>query len=142
MVDEKGALGAQQVPPPPPPSGMGYGNVPMEVAQGPVGGPAQGGVGGGKLGETGKKFGKKLGNAGEYPDRKICVWGGIGVVGCRADFARVNSYFRGRGDDGGGFGEFDFLMRSMGGAGRVVASCSGFKRVWECLAVNVCGNRL
>lgn len=61
VTDEKGAFGAQ-VPPPPP---MGYGNMPLEVAQGPVGGPVQGGGGGGKFGETGKKFGKKLGNAGE-----------------------------------------------------------------------------
>ncbi|KAI9715521.1 MAG: hypothetical protein M1828_000828 [Chrysothrix sp. TS-e1954] len=39
--------------------GGGYGNLPMDVAQG---GGAQG-AGGGKVGEQGKKFGRKLGNA-------------------------------------------------------------------------------
>lgn len=45
--------------------GHGYGNVPLQVANGPQGQPLpQGdGVGGGKGSEMGKKFGKKLGNA-------------------------------------------------------------------------------
>ena len=48
--------------PPTQPAGSSYGNLPLEVSQ-------SGGGGGGsqpsKLNENGKKFGKKLGNAGE-----------------------------------------------------------------------------
>lgn len=64
VMDEKSMVGTQP-PPPPVGTGMGYGNMPLEVAQGPMGGPAQGGAAGGKFGDTGKKIGKKLGNAGE-----------------------------------------------------------------------------
>lgn len=39
VVDEKSAVGAQA----PLPQGMGYGNIPLEVAQGPGGGAAPGG---------------------------------------------------------------------------------------------------
>ena len=75
VVDEKGAMAMQQ--PPPPPTASNYGNVPLDVAQsggsggGGIGG-RFGGMGGGgqngqpsKVEQNGKKFGKKLGNAGE-----------------------------------------------------------------------------
>ncbi|MCJ1302140.1 hypothetical protein MMC08_004943 [Hypocenomyce scalaris] len=64
--DEKGGFGPwqqqqqQQQRPGPVGYGDGYGNVPVQVAQAPVGG----GMGGhGKLGGMGMKVGKKLGNA-------------------------------------------------------------------------------
>lgn len=82
VLDEKSMPGTQ-APPPPVGTGMGYGNMPLEVAQAPVGGPAQGGAAGGKFGDTGKKFGKKLGNAGEWTDP--CPGIGTGLVRCRAD---------------------------------------------------------
>lgn len=61
VTDMKSLVGAQPPPPAAVGTGMGYGNMPLEVSQAPVGGPGQGS---GMLGETGKKFGKKLGNAG------------------------------------------------------------------------------
>ena len=61
-VEEKGL---QSQGPPPVREGMGYGNVPMQVATEPVGGQPGQAVGGqpSKFQEGGKKFGKKLGNA-------------------------------------------------------------------------------
>lgn len=59
VVDEKRAPGLQQ---PPPPSN--YGNLPLDVSQSGGSGPPAGGQSS-KLNENGKKFGKKLGNAGE-----------------------------------------------------------------------------
>ncbi|KAA6414419.1 MAG: hypothetical protein FRX48_01168 [Lasallia pustulata] len=85
VVDEKSAVGAQA----PPPQGMGYGNMPLEVAQGP--------------GE-GRRRGWDVGRDGEE------VWEEVGEC----------CYFRGGGDDGGGFGEFDFLVRM---AGRFAGCC-------------------
>ena len=60
IVDEKSALASHQPPPPPNPSS--YGNMPLDVSQNPSGSapPKQS-----KLNENGKKFGKKMGNAGE-----------------------------------------------------------------------------
>jgi len=58
IVEEKGAFG-HHGPPPPPQSG--YGNMPLDVSQsGSSGMPAKES----KLGANGKKFGKKMGNAG------------------------------------------------------------------------------
>lgn len=62
VLDEKRASGLQQPPPTPTPSN--YGNMPLDVSQGGGNAPSAGGQGS-KLNENGKKFGKKLGNAGE-----------------------------------------------------------------------------
>ena len=59
IVDEKGAMGRFQ--PPPPPMQMGYGNMPVDVSQsGSSSTPGKES----KLNANGKKFGKKMGNAG------------------------------------------------------------------------------
>jgi len=58
ITDDKGSGG---MPPPPPSNGTNYGNLPLTVSQG--GGVQQQQPGNGKLEQTGKKFGKKLGNA-------------------------------------------------------------------------------
>lgn len=55
---EKNAISA-----PPPPARSNYGNLPLDVSQG-VGGSATAGKES-KLNENGKKFGKKMGNAGQ-----------------------------------------------------------------------------
>ena len=57
ITDEKSAMIQQ---PPPPPNPNSYGNVPLEVSQ-------SGSSGGGesKFNQQGKKFGKKMGNAGK-----------------------------------------------------------------------------
>jgi len=60
VMDEKNASGLQQPPPPP----TNYGNMPLDVSQSGGSGPSAGGQNS-KLNENGKKFGKKLGNAGE-----------------------------------------------------------------------------
>jgi len=62
ILDEKRASGLLQPPPPPTPSN--YGNMPLDVSQSGGSGPSAGGQNS-KLNENGKKFGKKLGNAGE-----------------------------------------------------------------------------
>jgi len=62
VLDEKRASGLQQ--PPPPPTQSNYGNMPLDVSQSGGSGPPVGGQNS-KLNENGKKFGKKLGNAGE-----------------------------------------------------------------------------
>ena len=62
ILDEK-SFGSSMAPPrPSPQQGSSYGNMPLEVSQ-------SGGGGGGssKFDEQGKKFGKKLGNAGMFP---------------------------------------------------------------------------
>ena len=64
IVDEKNtSQGLGMVPPPPTPQqGNNYGNMPLAMSQ-------SGGGGGGqpsKVEENGKKFGKKLGNAGMF----------------------------------------------------------------------------
>lgn len=61
IVDEKSAMAAHQPPPPPTPST--YGNVPLDVSQ--SGGSSAPGKES-KLNANGKKFGKKMGNAGEF----------------------------------------------------------------------------
>ncbi len=60
IVDEKSAMTAHQ--PPPPPIQSNYGNMPVDVSQ--SGGPSAPGKES-KLNANGKKFGKKMGNAGE-----------------------------------------------------------------------------
>ena len=75
IVDEKSAL-AGQVKPTPTPSN--YGNVPLDVSQS-GGGSSVGGAAGGpnsKMNQHGKKFGKKLGNAGKSESYTL------GVTGC------------------------------------------------------------
>jgi hypothetical protein len=67
VADEKSAGGIHQTPPPPIAvvnNSSGYGNMPLEVSQ-QGGGPANGQPPN-KNQEGGKKFGKKLGNAGEF----------------------------------------------------------------------------
>lgn len=60
VVDEKNAMTVLQPPPPPTPSS--YGNMPVDVSQG--GSNSTPGKES-KLNANGKKFGKKMGNAGE-----------------------------------------------------------------------------
>ena len=60
IIDEKGALGRYQ--PPPPPMQSNYGNMPVDVSQG---GSSSAPGKESKLNANGKKFGKKMGNAGE-----------------------------------------------------------------------------
>lgn len=79
IVDDKSALGLQQ--PPPPPTSSNYGNMPLDVSQS-GGAPSADGPNN-KLNQHGKKFGKKLGNAGEF-DLNSCV--DISLINC--------SYFR------------------------------------------------
>jgi LAS seventeen-binding protein 1/2 len=64
IIDDKGGRGT--IPPPRPVynNDPGYGNLPLEVGQGGGIGQAQGPS---KLEQAGKKFGRKLGNAGEFP---------------------------------------------------------------------------
>ena len=60
IVDERSALGRFQ--PPPPPVQSNYGNMPMDVSQGESSStPGKES----KLNAHGKKFGKKMGNAGK-----------------------------------------------------------------------------
>lgn len=61
VVDEKNAMGALQPPPPPTPSS--YGNMPVDVSQ--AGSSSTPGKES-KLNANGKKFGKKMGNAGKF----------------------------------------------------------------------------
>ena len=73
IVDDKSALAAQVKPPPTP---SNYGNMPLDVSQNGGGGAVGGAAGGpnSKLNQNGKKFGKKLGNAGE--SESSCLdWG-------------------------------------------------------------------
>ena len=60
IVDEKNGVAAHQ--PPPPPVQSSYGNMPLDVSQ--SGGPSTPGKES-RLNANGKKFGKKLGNAGK-----------------------------------------------------------------------------
>ena len=63
IIDEKAATAA----PLPPRAPSNYGNVPLTVSQGGGGGSSMmGGGAGQKTNDNAKKFGKKLGNAGEY----------------------------------------------------------------------------
>ena len=65
IIDEKSALGRFQ--PPPPPMQSNYGNMPLDVSQ--SGNSSMPGKES-KLNANGKKFGKKMGNAGEvFPMR-------------------------------------------------------------------------
>ena len=60
IIDEKGAIGRFQ--PPPPPMQSNYGNMPLDVSQsGNSSTPGKES----KLNANGKKFGKKMGNAGK-----------------------------------------------------------------------------
>ena len=68
ILDEKNMNGLQQQAPPSTPSN--YGNMPLDVSQG-GGGPTAGGPNS-KLNQNGKKFGKKLGNAGKSRSRHDC----------------------------------------------------------------------
>ena len=70
ILDEKSS--AMIPPPPPQANGTSYGNMPVEVAQN---GGGAGGVGeGNKLSEGGKKFGKKMGNAGMWSFSYVCLF--------------------------------------------------------------------
>ena len=73
IVDDKSAVSGIVKPPPTPSS---YGNVPLSVSQNGGGGSMMGGGGASnsKLNENGKKFGKKLGNAGESENCCKGVW--------------------------------------------------------------------
>ena len=62
VLDERNASMMHQPPPPPTPSN--YGNMPLDVSQSGGAPPASGQNS--KLNQNGKKFGKKLGNAGEF----------------------------------------------------------------------------
>lgn len=61
ILDEKRASGLQQ---PPPPTPSNYGNMPLDVSQ--SGGQPSAGGQESKVNQHGKKFGKKLGNAGMF----------------------------------------------------------------------------
>ena len=61
ILDEK-SLVSMAPPPPTPQQTSSYGNMPLDVSQSAGGG----GGGGSKFDEQGKKFGKKLGNAGMF----------------------------------------------------------------------------
>lgn len=62
IVDEKSAMVM-----PPQQQTSGYGNVPMDVSQSGTGAAASGSGGGeSKFNQQGKKFGKKMGNAGTF----------------------------------------------------------------------------
>ena len=65
VVDEKNSMAPHM--PPPPPLQSGYGNMPLEVSQSSSGPQKPS-----KLNENGKKFGKKMGNAGKAP--RVIVW--------------------------------------------------------------------
>ena len=96
IVDEKGAMGRYQ--PPPPPMQSNYGNMPLDVSQGGSGS-APGKES--KLNANGKKFGKKMGNAGEsLPNLHgnpisltslsyFWCWGYDRVEHCQRDFLRA-----------------------------------------------------
>ena len=72
IVDEKSAMGRYQ--PPPPPMQSSYGNMPMDVSQsGSSSTPGKES----KLNANGKKFGKKMGNAGEF---FLNVSSGLGLL--------------------------------------------------------------
>ena len=86
VVDEKSA--AAQFKPPPTPSN--YGNMPLDVSQNGGGSAVAGAGGNSKLNQNGKKFGKKLGNAGksEYSclieasaDLRTAVFGAGATIG-------------------------------------------------------------
>lgn len=64
LVDEKNVMASLQARPPPAPSS--YGNMPVDVSQG---GSSSAPGKESKLNANGKKFGKKMGNAGEFIDR-------------------------------------------------------------------------
>lgn len=66
MVEDKNGLGASA----PQPAGSSYGNMPLAVSQG--GGEVTGGSNS-KVNEQGKKFGKKLGNAGMFLFTAVCI---------------------------------------------------------------------
>lgn len=60
VLDEKSSFSAPQHPTP-----SNYGNMPLDISQGSSGGAGPGEGKESKLNQNGKKFGKKLGNAGE-----------------------------------------------------------------------------
>ena len=67
VIDEKPSVTS----PVPAPTGNNYGNMPLAVSQsGSASDPAKHS----KMGENGKKFGKKVGNAGEL--QHFCPWSG------------------------------------------------------------------
>ena len=68
ILEEKNA---GMVPPPPTPQqNNNYGNMPLTVSQSGAGGD---GAGRSKFDENGKKFGKKLGNAGMFDETFLCL---------------------------------------------------------------------
>jgi len=83
VVDDKSAMGTLQPPPPPTPSS--YGNMPVDVSQG---GSSSAPGKESKLNANGKKFGKKMGNAGE----SSCRQGNEGesVVLCRLTITQLS----------------------------------------------------
>lgn len=94
VVEEKNiSQGGMMVPPlPTPQQGNNYGNVPLVVSQ------SGGGGGGGhsKLDENGKKFGKKLGNAGKSSDEflsYLCVNSRKMPDGLRSDLRSWGDYW-------------------------------------------------
>ena len=97
IVDEKGVMGRYH--PPPPPMQSSYGNMPLDVSQSGSS-PAPGKES--KLNANGKKFGKKMGNAGESPHlatngysilltliSHIWCWCYDWVEHCQRDFLRA-----------------------------------------------------
>ena len=68
IVDEKNMMGSHQ--PPPPPTQSNYGNMPLDVSQSGSSAPQKQS----KLNENGKKFGKKMGNAGMYLCFRSSLW--------------------------------------------------------------------
>ena len=69
ILEEKNAPGMGMPPPGPQPNGTNYGNMPLAVSQG--NGNSESAVPS-KTTENGKKFGKKLGNAGTYDILFLC----------------------------------------------------------------------
>ena len=74
ILEEKNA--ATVLPPPMPQQNNSYGNMPLTVSQSGTGGD---GAGRSKFDENGKKFGKKLGNAGMFDHNSLCLYLGDGV---------------------------------------------------------------
>ena len=68
IVDEKNAMATHQ--PPPPQMQSNYGNMPLDVSQG---GSSSAPLRQSKLNENGKKFGKKMGNAGMFLEHGVTM---------------------------------------------------------------------
>ena len=67
VMDEKNTMAPHQ--PPPPPTQSSYGNMPLDVSQAGSSAPQKQS----KLNENGKKFGKKMGNAGTLLDHHVVI---------------------------------------------------------------------